>query len=174
MTDKRNADRDAPPGAPESAPGEAASQAAGRTADAPTSPPPTTGDEAAPAATPLSSAADRRHLLRYPARAEAIVTRESDAMRLGLEARLLDISPRGVGLMLPGEVPEPGESVSVRLQNDVQRIQKLTRGIVRHITADESGGTRVGLELYSPLTPLEVSLFRMGIARGDGEAAVWV
>lgn len=165
MTDEWTADHDADRSDSPSMPPDPASRHTDRAADAPKS-------ESQP--TPASRAADRRHLIRYPAKAEAIVIRESDAMRLGLEARLADISPRGVGLLFRGETPEQGEAVTVHLQNDIQRVRKQTRGVVRHITPEESGEVRVGLELYSPLTPLEVSLFRMGIARGDGEDAVWV
>lgn len=165
MTDEWTADHDAERSDPSSRPPDPASHPADGSGETPLS---------EPRPTPASGAADRRHLIRYPAKAEAVVIRESDAMRLGLEARLADISPRGVGLLFRGETPEQGEAVTVHLQNDIQRVRKQTRGVVRHITPEESGEVRIGLELYSPLTPLEVSLFRMGIARGDGEAAVWV
>ena len=117
---------------------------------------------------------ERRVLVRYPCSAGALIIRESDFMRLGIDARVRNVSLGGLGL----EAEEPlelNEQVKIQLRNDVQRFEKEVRGIVRHVTWLENGVIRIGIELLLRLTPLEVSMLRMGIKSEDGkDTTQWV
>ncbi len=117
---------------------------------------------------------DRRLRSRHRAGATALVIRDSDKMRLGTEAALKDVSPAGLGLSMTAPL-EIGEQIKIRLNNDVQKIEREVRGAVRHATPQDDGTFRVGVELFSRLTPLDVLLLRMGI-RDDSEegSKIWV
>lgn len=103
---------------------------------------------------------ERRFMLRYPSRGAAVVLRDNDVMRLGIEGKLRDISSNGVGLLMP-EPLTVGESIKVVLRNEIQKIERKVRGVVRHVTQQPDGRYLIGLELYCRLTPLDVSLLRM-------------
>jgi len=117
---------------------------------------------------------DRRLMVRYPAKATTIVTRETDVMRAGLEATLRDVSPTGLGIIL--ETPlEQNESVKIRLTNQIQHFEKETRGTIRHITALADGSYHIGVELTLRLTPLDVSIMRMAMPHNDdAEGTTWI
>ena len=117
---------------------------------------------------------ERRILVRYPSSAGAVIIRETDFMRLGIDARVRNVSLGGLGI--DAEEPlELNEQVKIQLRNDVQRFEKEVRGIVRHVTWLENGVIRIGIELLLRLTPLEVSMLRMGIKSEDSEQATrWV
>ena len=119
-------------------------------------------------------AVERRFLVRYPSNAGAVVIRDSDFMRSGIDGRVRNVSLGGLGLDLP-EPLQLNEQVKIQLRNDVQRFQKEVRGVVRHVTYLQEGVVRVGIELLLRLTPLEVGLLRMGI-KADGERSTtqWV
>ena len=119
-------------------------------------------------------AKERRILVRYPCSAGAIIIRETDFMRLGIDARVRNVSLGGLGI--DAEEPlELNEQVKIQLRNDIQRFEKEVRGIVRHVTYLEEGVIRIGIELLLRLTPLEVSMLRMGIKSEDGkETTRWV
>lgn len=107
---------------------------------------------------------ERRFLVRYPVKGSALVLRDSDVMRVGCEANLVNVSIGGLGLDSP--IPlNLNEQVKILVTNAVQRITKEVRGVVRHVTPAGDGRYRVGVELYGRLTPLEVSLLRMGLAK---------
>ena len=103
-------------------------------------------------------------MVRYPAKASTTVIRETDAMRAGLDAVLKDVSPTGIGVVLPIALAV-NESVKIRLVNQIQRFERETRGTVRHVTQCDDGAYHIGIELSLRLTPLDVSLLRMGIPR---------
>lgn len=107
-------------------------------------------------------------MVRYPAKSSTLVICESDMMRSGIEARLRNVSATGLGLVTASPLT-PDESVKVILSNDIQRVRKETRGTVRHVTARDDGAFQIGIELMARLTPLEVSLLRMGIPRPDDQ-----
>ena len=109
---------------------------------------------------------ERRLLVRYPAKGSTTVVREADMMRVGVDAVLKDVSVAGVGIVV-AEPLEVGEMVKIELVNEIQRVRKQTRGIIRHVTPHENGTYHVGVELLLRLTPLEVSLLRMGLPRED-------
>lgn len=105
---------------------------------------------------------ERRFLMRYPSKAGARVIRDTDLMRNGIDGKLKDLSSAGLGILLT--VPlEVNEQIKVELHNDVQRIAKEVRGVIRHVTLQDDELYHIGVELFTRLTPLEVSLFRMGM-----------
>jgi len=118
---------------------------------------------------------DRRSMPRFFARAKALVFRESDALREGINGKLHDISIAGLGLILDEPSVDLLETIKIRLANEIQRFERDVRGVVRHITPTEEGGVRVGIELMTRLTPLEVSLLKMTAFAGDDETgSSWV
>ena len=120
-------------------------------------------------AEPKDEIPERRFMIRYPSTGGATVVRDTDKMRSGLEAALHDVSTTGVGIHMEAML-EIGEQVKLRLRNDVQRFEKEVRGTVRHCTPIAGNRNLVGIELLTRLTPLEVSLLRMGIAGEPGDA----
>lgn len=117
---------------------------------------------------------DRRKMYRYRGRAQARILRDDDRMRTGVASELLDISPTGLGIKTRCEL-KLGEQVKLVLTNEIQRIECETRGIVRHLTQLEDGACHVGLELFTRLTPMQVSQLRMGISsETDSGDARWV
>jgi PilZ domain len=118
-------------------------------------------------------ASERRRTVRLRSRSRAIVLRDTDAMRTGLEGALLDVSVEGLGFAID-EPLEPGEHIKVRVRNEVQRFEREVRGIVRRVRADEDGAWLIGVELRSRLTPLDVSLLRTGLLDTGGDPSVWV
>ena len=121
---------------------------------------------------PDSTDRDRRFMVRYPSKAGATIIRESDMMRGGIAGRLTDVTAAGVGLRCGLELPMD-ETVKIQLQNDVQRFHKEVRGIIRHCTSvDEE--FQIGIELLNRLTPLEVSLLRMGLAGNQLPESGWI
>lgn len=105
---------------------------------------------------------ERRFLVRYPSSAGAVVIRDTDFMRSGLDAKVRNVSLGGLGLDMATPL-DLNEQVKIQLRNDIQRFQKEVRGVVRHVTEVQDGVVRVGIELLLRLTPLEVGLLRMGI-----------
>lgn len=126
------------------------------------------GDESQPRRRP-----ERRFMIRYPSKAGAVVVRDSDMMRVGLEGSLKDVSVGGIGLLMD-EPLQINEQVKIRLHNEVQRFEKEVRGIVRHATLREDGRYHNGVELLLRLTPLEVSLLRMGMAGESSQGPQWM
>lgn len=125
---------------------------------------------------------ERRFLVRYPSRCQAIVERDTDAMRIGIEARIADVTATGIGLSMR-EPLQVDETVKLQLRNEIQRFSREVRGTVRHVTllpnpdpdSEAPGEYRVGIELITRLTPLEVSLLRMGIgSQSDGDRPRWI
>lgn len=118
--------------------------------------------------------AERRVTPRRSGSASALIIRESDTMRFGIKGELKDISATGLGLIMETAL-NPQEQIKIQLTNVIQRVEKEVRGAVRHSTLQEDGTYRVGIELSSRLTPLEVSLLAMGVPTDsqDGEKT-WV
>ena len=98
----------------------------------------------------------------------ALVIRDRDAMRKGVKGVVREVKMTRVvlGMSIP---LESGEQINLRLRNSIQRFKKEARGVVRRVMPlepvppDEETLFRVDVELYTRLTPLEVSLLRMGI-----------
>jgi len=114
--------------------------------------------------------------LPRPAKASstAMIVRESDKMRTGTDAAVLDISMSSLLLSTRGPFTVD-EQIKIRLRNVVQRFEKEARGVVRKVDANADGSTTLTLELLTRLSALEVSLVKMGIATGqDGSGSRWV
>lgn len=118
-------------------------------------------------------APERRILVRYPAVGGGRIIRDADPMRVGFDAMLVDVSATGVGMVIPERL-ELDEFVTVELENQVQRFHKSTRGRVRHCTETSESRWNVGVELVLRLTPLEVSLLRMGMHREKASGPRWI
>jgi hypothetical protein len=111
-----------------------------------------------------------------PAKASstAVLVREADRMRTGMEAAVLDVSTGFLSLRTRGTFALD-EQVKVRLRNIVQRFEKEARGTVRKAESGEDGSTIVEIDLLTRLSPLEVSLLKMGIASPQsGSGSKWV
>jgi hypothetical protein len=104
----------------------------------------------------------------------AVIVRESDKMRSGTDAVLLDISTSSLRLSTRGSFVIE-EQIKIRLRNVVQRFEKEARGIVRQVDSRDDGSITLALELLTRLSALEVSLLKMGIASGQaGTGTRWV
>jgi DNA phosphorothioation-dependent restriction protein DptG len=104
----------------------------------------------------------------------AVIVRESDRMRTGTDAAVLDISMSTLLLSTRG-IFAVEEQLKIRLRNVVQRFEKEARGVVRKCESNADGSTTVTVELLTRLSALEVSLLKMGIASGQaGSASRWV
>ncbi len=99
-----------------------------------------------------------------PGQPKASIIRDTDTMRLGIEGQLYDVSVAGIGILLDRTMPI-GEQIKITLINDLQKVRKEVRGVVRHVTTLDDGQFQIGVELYTRLTPLEMSLLKMGLKR---------
>src|SRR5262245_17614892 len=101
--------------------------------------------------------ADRHIRLRHLGRAEAVILRDCDTMRIGLRADLHTVNASALGIisLVPLTV---GEQIKVRLRNEVQRFAVELRGAVRRLEPTEDGRYLVAIELYTRLMPLEVMM----------------
>jgi hypothetical protein len=110
---------------------------------------------------------------RKSASATAKVIREMDMMRAGLDAVVRSVT--ATQLVLEGA---PGlklqDQLKVRLHHVVQRFDKEVRGLVRQIEPIDADSERVTVELFTRLTPVEVSVLKMGIDVADDTAPRWV
>ncbi len=106
-----------------------------------------------------------------PARGKASVTariiREMDMMRAGYDAVLRGVSTSQLVLEGP-----PGlqlqDQIKVSLRHVVQRFDKEVRGLVRQIEPIDAQLERLTVELFTRLTPIEVSVLKMGIDASSG------
>ncbi|MGE3315497.1 MAG: hypothetical protein AB7O26_10310 [Planctomycetaceae bacterium] len=94
----------------------------------------------------------------------ALVIRDSDAMRNGIRGMVREVATNKLLVRLPQTLPQ-NEQIQLKLRNFVQRFRKEARGVVRGHTPDPKVPDHflIEVELYSRLTPLEVSLLRMGV-----------
>ncbi len=97
---------------------------------------------------------------------QAVVLRDTDVMRLGLEAAVIAVSMDAVTLEL-GEALQPGEHLALKLKNEIHRLEVSTRGLVRSVTPGEDGLFRVDVELLVRLLPGDVRTLRMGLLPKD-------
>ena len=92
------------------------------------------------------SQSERRVMVRYVGKAETLVVRDSDTMKFGLRAELIDISVSGLGIVMQTPL-DVNEQVKLTLTIEIQRVRKETRGTVRHVTSLEDGSHQIGIEL---------------------------
>lgn len=116
----------------------------------------------------------RPRRLRHLGRAETVIIRDCDAMRIGLRVGLQAISASALGIISP--VPlQTSEQVKIRLRNDIQRFVTELRGAVRRLEPAEDGRYYVAIELFSRLMPLDVMMLRrVGMADVTYDGKIWV
>jgi hypothetical protein len=73
-----------------------------------------------------------------------------------------------------GEALQVDEQLKIRLKNVVQRCEKEVRGVVRKATRGADGTMTIEIDLFTRLTPIEVSMLRMGVARDENAGPRWV
>ncbi len=117
---------------------------------------------------------DRQPPPRCFAATGARVMRDTDAMRLGIDAAVFAISTDGVGIRI-GTQLGIGEIVQIELKHDLQRIKREVRGIVRSIEPAFRERFDVTIEFQMRLTPLEVSLLKSSYdADGWDDTRRWI
>jgi hypothetical protein len=95
-------------------------------------------------------------------------------MRGGCDALLTELAT-GLALLQVRTELELNEQLKIRLQNIVQKCEKDLRGVVRKSERLVNGAIAIEVELFTRLTPLEVSMLKMGIASPDADTAPkWV
>jgi hypothetical protein len=104
-----------------------------------------------------------------PMHSTARLVREQDMMRTGIESDLVEISGESLTIRTKEQLAI-NDAVKIQLLNPVQRAQKETRGVVREIRKDADGSTIVTIELFTRLTALEASLYKMGIRPSDADS----
>ena len=124
--------------------------------------------------TDLRQIQERRYRLRHLGRAETVILRDSDVMRIGLRVGLQTVSAAALGIS--SQVPlKVGEQIKVRLRNEVQRFLTEMRGAVRRVEAVETGRYFIAIELFSRLMPLDVMMLRrVGIDDVVCTGKIWV
>lgn len=112
--------------------------------------------------------------VRHLGRAETVVLRDTDLMRVGLQVRLYKINASSLSIISP--VPlRVGEQIKIKLQNDVQRFMSELRGVARRLAPTEDDKFLVGIELFSRLMPLDVMMLRRaGVADVSYAGKIWV
>jgi hypothetical protein len=127
--------------------------------------------DSAPDATERGS--DRRQHQRHMGKAIVEVIRESDSRRINLPVELVDISICGVGLYAI-EPFAPDDRVKVRLRNDIRKFVREMHGVVRWAQLTDEGKFRVGIELNSRFSAIEMQILKeFGLAGGLGRK-IWV
>lgn len=103
-----------------------------------------------------------------PTESQGHFVRETDAMRTERPFRLLGVTVDSVRFVTAHPL-ESGERIDLVLANPLQRVQVKTRGEVTRVARQPDGGIVADAALRVRLTPLMVSLLKMGIARAaDG------
>ena len=106
----------------------------------------------------------RRRTTRSPGAPKAAIYRDDDVMRWGIEGDLAEVSISGIVMILDDPMTV-GEQIKVTLINDLQKVRKEVRGVVRQVTARDDSRHQIDVELFTRLTPLEMSLLKMGLNR---------
>ena len=105
---------------------------------------------------------------RLFSRTVARVFRDTDAMRLGVDARVYAVATTFVGIRLAMPL-DVGEIVKVELSNNLQHIDKEVRGIVNSVRPLSKGQYDIKVDLQMRLTPLEVSQLKSLYVEDDEE-----
>jgi hypothetical protein len=117
---------------------------------------------------------NRRKHRRNLGKAVVHVVRDRDFSRTRIPAKLLELSVAGIGLVSSARI-ETNEQVRVCLQNDIQRIKKEVRGVVRWMSPTAEGEFRVGIELCVRLSPHDLmSLTRVATSSELGTSKIWM
>jgi hypothetical protein len=123
---------------------------------------------------PADSSGSSEASNRPKASSTAVLIRESDRMRTGIDAAILKVSTGTLSLSTRGQFALD-EQVKIRLRNVVQRFKAETRGLVKKIEPCDDGSATLDIELLTRLSALDVSLVKMGIASPQsGSRSKWV
>jgi hypothetical protein len=122
---------------------------------------------------PAPLTGERRKHQRHTGKAKVEVVREGDNRRSTLPMELYDLSSTGLGLLATAPFV-PDERIRIRLRNDVRRIAREVRGIVRWAQPLENGKFRIGIELYSRFTALDIQLLKQVGAADESGKKVWI
>jgi len=98
----------------------------------------------------------------------ARIIREMDMMRAGYDAVLRGISTSQLILEGPPGL-NPQDQIKIKLHHVVQRFDKEVRGLVRTVEPIDAQLERITVELFTRLTPIEVSVLKMGIDASSGK-----
>jgi hypothetical protein len=97
--------------------------------------------------------------LRHLGKAETLIIRDTDTMRIGLRVRLESIRAAELEVVSPVAL-RINEQVKINLRNDVQRITAELRGAVRWLEPRDDGSFLIELGLFTRLMPLDVMALR--------------
>lgn len=125
-----------------------------------------------PAGPALPATREKRKQSRHPSSAIVEVIRESDSRRISLPVDLVDVSIGGIGLITV-EPFAPDDRVKVRLKNDIRKFRKETHGVVRWAQLTPDGQYRIGIELYSRFSALDMQLLKQ-VGLAGGALKIWV
>jgi PilZ domain-containing protein len=128
--------------------------------------------EASNAGDSTDRSSERRQNQRYLGTAIVEIIRESDSRRIYLPVDLVDFSIAGIGL-LSLEAFAPDDRVKIRLRNVVRRVLKDVRGVVRWALLTGEGMHRVGIELTSRFSTLDMQLLKQLGQKEDQGQKVW-
>jgi hypothetical protein len=115
---------------------------------------------------------ERRQNQRYPGSAIVEIIRESDSRRIYLPVDLVDVSIAGIGLVSL-ESFAPDDRVKIRLRNVVRRVLLDVRGVVRWAQLSGDGTYRVGIELTSRFSALDMQLLKLLGQKGEQGQKAW-
>jgi len=117
---------------------------------------------------PAPSANEPSPQAQQSASTTARIIREMDMMRAGYDAVLRGISTSQLILEGPPGL-NPQDQIKIKLHHVVQRFDKEVRGLVRTIEPIDAQLERITVELFTRLTPIEVSVLKMGIDASSGK-----
>jgi hypothetical protein len=117
---------------------------------------------------PAPSANEPSPHARPSASTTARIIREMDMMRAGYDAVLRGVSTSQLILEGPPGL-NPQDQIKIKLRHVVQRFEKEVRGLVRTIEPIDAQLERITVELFTRLTPIEVSVLKMGIDASSGK-----
>ena len=100
----------------------------------------------------------------------ASIIRETDVMRQGVGAKILNIES-GIVILVTEEELKVGEAVKVELRNTVQRYSRMVRGEVTSVR-QHRGDYTIEFMLHNRLTPHDVQTLRMQIR--SAAANTWI
>jgi hypothetical protein len=119
-----------------------------------------------------SGAEERRKHARHPSNAIVEVIRLDDSRRISLPVEVVDVSAAGIGLVTV-EPFAPDDRVKIRIRNDVRRFCKEAHGLIRWAQLTPEGEYRIGIELNTRFSSLDIQLLKQ-LGGGGPQERVWV
>jgi hypothetical protein len=116
---------------------------------------------------PIPSPKEASPQAQRTARTTARIIREMDMMRAGYDAVLRGVDTSQLVLEGPPGL-NPQDQIKIKLHHVVQRFDKEVRGLVRTIEPIDAQLQRITVELFTRLTPIELSVLKMGVDASSG------